>query len=467
MSCDFRLEEHPIMLMRPGVVPPFGWVGHIPFAYLAVDLLRPASVVELGTHSGNSYLAMCQAVRALDLATRCCAVDTWQGDAHASRYGEQVFQALRARHDPRYGDFSRLIRSSFDDALEHFPDRSIDLLHIDGLHTYEAVRHDFETWWPKLSDRAVVLLHDTAAEGHGFGVHAFFEELTKRYPCFGFNHSHGLGVVAVGTNVPEPFVGFMQRAQANPSAFRAFFEAQAANLVDANGHVQGNAYEPQPVVCHLYYRRADESYDDARKVSVEVDASHGTLDVSFLLPQGVLPDYLRIDPADYPGVYGFQQVRLRVGGGSCDKLLDRLRERLGHVEGELLQRMGMQSLCIASFGNDPYVEFEVGTALAGAAENEALEVTARVDYELVINEPSVHRLMERHALVDMREQARSRVDVQNFARDVSKQFAEMNAALSQVSSKLDQASLKLNQMEQFMHRSLWRKMWLQLRKRGD
>lgn len=461
MSPDFHLQEHPIVLMRPSVVPPFGWVGHIPFAYLAVDLLRPASVVELGTHTGNSYLAMCQAVRALKLDTRCYAIDTWQGDSHASHYGDQVFQSLRSRHDPRYGDFSTLIRSRFDDALDHFADRSIDLLHIDGLHTYEAVRHDFETWLPKLSDRAVVLLHDTATEERGFGVRAFFDELAGRYPCFGFNHSHGLGVVAVGTNVPEPFVACMRRAQASPSAFCAFFESQAANLVDEQGHAQGSMYEPQPVVCHLYYRRAEESYDDARKVSVEVDASQGVLDVTFQLPGGVSPDYLRIDPADHPGVYGVRQIYLRDGERGLAVPLERLDERLGHVEGELLQRMGTQSVCIASFGDDPYVEFEVGSALTGMSSRGAVEVVVRIDYEIVLAEPSVLRLMERRALADMRALASARVDVQGFAQETSRQFARIHAELNQANAKLSQLSSDLTQMR----RSIWRRIWSWFRKR--
>jgi hypothetical protein len=462
MSLDFRLEDHPIILMRPSVSPPFSWVGYIPFAYLAVDLLRPATIVELGTHSGNSYLAMCQAVRALNLSTRCFAIDTWQGDSHATHYGEQVFQALRARHDPRYGDFSRLIRGRFDDALEHFDDQSIDLLHIDGLHTYEAVKHDFETWLPKLSGRAVVLLHDTTTEGRGFGVHAFFDELTQRYSCFGFSHSHGLGIVAVGANIPEPFVAFMRRAQSSPSEFRAFFAAQAACLIDEHGQPQGGIGESQPVVCHLYYRRADEPYDDARKVSFEVNALEGTLDVQFQLPRGVLPDYLRIDPADHPGIYGLQQVCLRQGGDVHAKPLKRLGDRLGHVEGELLQRIGMQSVYFASFGDDPYVEFEVGSAMAGFSEDETLEVVARIDYEIVLAEPSVRRLIERHAVTDIHERARAKVDVQNLARDMSRQFAEVSKQLAAISAQFIEMNARLNQIEFTIRRSIWQRIrsWL-------
>jgi len=134
------------MLWMPERQAPSAWVEHVPFAFWLVDVLRPRTIVELGTHNGVSYSAMCQAVKSLSLATACFAVDTWKGDAHAGFYSEDVYRDLTAFHDRRYSAFSRLIRSSFDDALHYFEDDSIDLLHIDGLHTYEAVRHDYQSW---------------------------------------------------------------------------------------------------------------------------------------------------------------------------------------------------------------------------------------------------------------------------------------------------------------------------------
>ena len=132
---------------------PYSWVGHIPFAFWIVEASRPDVLVELGTHSGNSYFSFCQAVKRLNLPTLCHAVDTWQGDEHAGFYGEDVFQAVAERNRLEYDSFSRLIRSRFDEADAGFDDGSIDLLHIDGLHTYEAVKHDFERWLPKMSRR--------------------------------------------------------------------------------------------------------------------------------------------------------------------------------------------------------------------------------------------------------------------------------------------------------------------------
>lgn len=135
------------------------WVGHLPFAAWMIQEVSPKIFVELGTHSGNSYFSFCQSVVEADLSTKCYAVDTWQGDEHAGHYGDEIFAKVNAHHQEHFAGFSRLLRMTFDDALTYFADESIELLHIDGLHTYEAVRHDFETWLPKLAPGAVVILN--------------------------------------------------------------------------------------------------------------------------------------------------------------------------------------------------------------------------------------------------------------------------------------------------------------------
>jgi len=190
--------NHLICFVVPRRLTYSTWHEHIPFAMFLVDLLRPKMIVELGTHYGDSYCAFCQAVKELHLDTACYAVDTWQGDPHSGFYGPEVLADLRAHHDPLYSSFSRLIQSTFDEALEHFDDGTVDLLHIDGYHIYESVRHDFETWLPKMSSHGVVLFHDTNVREQDFGIRKFWDEVKLKYPYFEFLHGHGLGVLAVG-----------------------------------------------------------------------------------------------------------------------------------------------------------------------------------------------------------------------------------------------------------------------------
>ena len=193
--------NRPILTLHPERIDiSSAWIGHLPFAFWIIDAVRPENLVELGTHGGVSYCAFCQAINYLELDTKAHAVDTWDGDSHTGDYPSETYIELKEYHDKRYSAFSDLVRTTFDNAVEKFADGSIDLLHIDGLHTLDAVRHDFETWLPKLSSQAVVLFHDINVYERDFGVQEFWRDISENYPSFAFEHGHGLGVLAVGKN---------------------------------------------------------------------------------------------------------------------------------------------------------------------------------------------------------------------------------------------------------------------------
>ncbi|HLL77064.1 MAG TPA: glycosyltransferase [Pyrinomonadaceae bacterium] len=228
---DFNPLAHPVCLSYPLRLAPTAWAAHVPFAMFLADALRPRTLVELGTFTGVSYCAFCQAVRELGLDARCYAVDTWEGDEHSGFYGEEVFADLRAHHDPLYGGFSSLVRSTFDEALAHFADGSIDLLHLDGCHTFEAARHDFESWLPKMSERGVMLLHDTNVRERGFGVWKLWEGIKRSHPVhFEFAHEHGLGVVAVGGSPPEALRRLAAAPEGDAALVRQFFDQLGQRL---------------------------------------------------------------------------------------------------------------------------------------------------------------------------------------------------------------------------------------------
>jgi hypothetical protein len=179
------------------------WWPHVPFAFWLVAATRPRSLVELGTGSGVSYSAFCEAATRLELDARFSAIDSWRDDLETGSSGEEVYKSFKAFHDFRYSTFSSLVRASFDEARGAFADGSIDLLHIDGPQGFEAARDHFEIWRSALSSRAVVLLHGTRLSGDDFGVSKLYSELAGDAPHFEFHHGDGLGLIAAGPETPE------------------------------------------------------------------------------------------------------------------------------------------------------------------------------------------------------------------------------------------------------------------------
>jgi len=172
------------------------WVDHLPFGYDIVAALRPRVLVELGTQAGVSYFCFCQAAAEQGVELRAHAVDTFRGDAHTAGYDERIWNEVSAHNAAHYAGFSTLHRMLFEEAAPLFAPESIDLLHIDGYHTYEAVRADFELWWPRVRPGGLVLLHDVAARILDFGAYRYFAELARDHEAFLFHHGFGLGVVA-------------------------------------------------------------------------------------------------------------------------------------------------------------------------------------------------------------------------------------------------------------------------------
>jgi predicted O-methyltransferase YrrM len=86
------------------------------------------------------------------------------------------------------------LRMTFDEARYKVPDQ-IDLLHIDGLHTWEAVNHDFEMYGPLVRPGGLVLFHDVNADFEG--MRRFWRMVSGRYVNHMVPYSSGLGIIRV------------------------------------------------------------------------------------------------------------------------------------------------------------------------------------------------------------------------------------------------------------------------------
>jgi len=120
----------------------------------------------------------------------------------------------------------------FNEALAHFSDNSVDLVHIDGLHTYEAVSEDFTNWYPKVKPGGVIIFHDVQARIMDFGAWKFWEEIAPRYNTFTFKQGFGLGVLRKegGGELTDPLLKMLfEGDNATHEALRSFY-AHAAKF---------------------------------------------------------------------------------------------------------------------------------------------------------------------------------------------------------------------------------------------
>lgn len=177
------------------------WKGHRNFAEWLVDLINPHVIVELGVDYGYSTYVFGQALqknkKEKKIEGRITGVDLFLGDVHAGERNTLDFVKDNIqKHDLTQID---IVVSDFAEYATQWK-QPIDILHIDGLHTLEAVTEDFKNWAPFVRMNGVILFHDVAIEE--FGIKDFFHHLKGGHKLY-FKHSAGLGIYTRNTGLYE------------------------------------------------------------------------------------------------------------------------------------------------------------------------------------------------------------------------------------------------------------------------
>lgn len=156
------------LMLLPTSARPVNWMSGLDDArwmlYAAVRLLRPGVVVEVGSARGLSTCTLALACRQNGTGKVYAIDPNTPNDWSELETGGNNYDFLRDRVQ-YYGlqPWCELLRMTSADAARKW-NQPIDFLFIDGDHSYDGVKHDFEAFSPWLTDGALVAFHDSAWE---------------------------------------------------------------------------------------------------------------------------------------------------------------------------------------------------------------------------------------------------------------------------------------------------------------
>lgn len=182
---------------------PDGWFNGFDIqAYRSImsKVPRGGTVVEIGSYKGRSLATVAEIIKVRKLSV--VAVDPFltftqdeSAEMQARRRLSQTLKRLGFRvkiaPKPTQTGFDKEVEASFwsmlDDfgltdnvalltmqsvkASRSFNTRSIDLVFIDGDHSYDGIVKDVYSWWPKLKKRGVIAGHDYTQAGGTILMH--------------------------------------------------------------------------------------------------------------------------------------------------------------------------------------------------------------------------------------------------------------------------------------------------------
>jgi predicted O-methyltransferase YrrM len=163
------------------------WVEFLEF----VQDAKPKTIVEIGTGSGSSTICLAH-------FTECIiSIDCYtQGSGIMKDMVKNICEAYFLKMDTSSKKCLKAVKKLLNG-------RKIDLLFIDGEHTYRGAKRDFYRFKPLVNDGGCIAIHDIAkSKKHvklGCKVYKFWDKIKDEYESFAITSSDwgGIGVVKV------------------------------------------------------------------------------------------------------------------------------------------------------------------------------------------------------------------------------------------------------------------------------
>lgn len=120
------------------------------------------------------------------------SVDPWRefdmtlyhDDDNVSQREHDKNYEITARRLAKFGDRTKLLRMTSDEAARTIADASLDFVYLDARHDYESVKEDIGLWYPKVRPGGVLAGHDYMNRkeigGTVFGVKQAVDEFVAR-----------------------------------------------------------------------------------------------------------------------------------------------------------------------------------------------------------------------------------------------------------------------------------------------
>lgn len=210
---------------------------------------------------------------------------------------------------------------------------------------------------------------------------------------------------------------------------------------DSQIPISGIDNNEEGINCVIYHRMHGEIFEQHRSMSQHLDVSGfgDTTEWRFKLGMVNRPDVIRIDPAEYAGVFTLNQLVLESHSTGRALHLGPGQARLLAVSGELIEAPAESGWRIVSFGEDPWFELDMTGAWSFFAEDEDIEISISISYEIVLLDNSMRYVARKQEAASdlVRKKGRSDQELSNIRMTISGVESGLSRKLSGVEIGFD------------------------------